>query len=79
MNLFKLKTRRGKKYSIGNDQLNKSITVANRKWSFLAAFNGFFTGTISVCGVGSELPTWGAFITGIVGGMVFFLLSGIDV
>jgi len=77
MNLFKIKTRRGKKYTIGNNNLDKSTTVANRKWSFLAAFNGFFTGTICVCGVGSELPTWGAFIAGIVGGMVFFLLSGL--
>ena len=77
MNLFKLKTRRGKKYSMALDNVQKSVTLTNRKWSFLTAFNGFYTGTISVCGVGQELPAWGAFIAGIVGGLSFFLMSGL--
>ena len=75
MNLFKLKARRGKNNNNTNGQ--SSLGVINRKWSYLCAFNGFFTGMICVCGVGTDLPSWGAFIAGIVGGFIFFLTSGL--
>jgi len=82
MTLFKLKTRRTKKYNLtfGQNAPNISqsrISVSNRKWSFLTAFNGFLTGMICVCGAGSDLPSWAAFVTGITGGLVFFMVSGL--
>jgi len=66
MNMFKFKTRRGKKYSLNDTATTSSVGLINRKWSFLVAFNGFFTGMISVCGTGADLPSWGAFIAGVV-------------
>ena len=46
MTLFKLKTRRTKKYSLTSSTTSHSVTSlgATRKWSYLTAFNGFFTG-----------------------------------
>ena len=46
MTLFKLKTRRTKKYSLTTSSTPYSVTslTSTRKWSFLTAFNGFFTG-----------------------------------
>ena len=47
MTLFKLKARRTKKYSLASNNTHHSKTLglgANRKWSYLTAFNGFFTG-----------------------------------
>ena len=32
---------------------------------------------ICVCGAGSDLPSWAAFVTGITGGLVFFMVSGL--
>ena len=98
MTLFKLKTRRAKKYSVSLSQhapnnSQSRISVSNRKWSFLTAFNGFFTGNnftvdqlsislslagmICVSGAGSELPSWAAFVAGMTGGLFFFLVSGL--
>ena len=86
MNLFKLKTRRGQKYSLAdagagvhtmNGQPRSSVHVTNRKWSYLTAFNGFYTGMICVSGVGADLPSWAAFVAGLVGGLVFFLMAGL--
>jgi len=79
MNLFKMKSRRGKKNrdECLGDHRQTSLGVTSRKWSFLCAFNGFFTGMICVCGVGTDLPSWGAFVAGIVGGFIFFLISGL--
>ena len=77
MNMFKFKTRRGKKYSLNDTTATTSMALINRKWSFLVAFNGFLTGMVSVCGTGADLPSWGAFISGIVAGLMFFLLSGL--
>ena len=86
MNLFKLKTRRGQKYSLTdagasvhtmNGQPRSSVHVTNRKWSYLTAFNGFYTGMICVSGVGADLPSWAAFVAGLVGGLVFFLMAGL--
>ena len=86
MNLFKLKTRRGQKYSLTDagsgvhtmsSQPRSSVHVTNRKWSYLTAFNGFYTGMICVSGVGADLPSWAAFVAGLVGGLVFFLMAGL--
>ena len=46
MTLFKLKTRRTKNYNLATSSPSHSVTslAANRKWSYLTAFNGFFTG-----------------------------------
>ena len=86
MNLFKLKTRRGQKYSLTDTgagvhpmsgQPRSSVHVTNRKWSYLTAFNGFYTGMICVSGVGADLPSWAAFVAGLVGGLVFFLMAGL--
>ena len=77
MTLFKVKTRREKKYSLGEKSSSSNINFVNRKWSFLVAFNGFFTGMVCVSGTGADLPSWGAFLSGVTGGLIFFLLSGL--
>jgi len=81
MTIFKLKGRRRKQYSYGGDGGVKAkvnnVNAPKRMWSFLTAFNGLFTGMISVSGVGADLPSWGAFVTGLVGGLMFFLVSGL--
>ena len=77
MLIFKFTGRRSRKqYSFGGDGGVKS-NVSDRKWSFLTAFNGLFTGMICVSGVGADLPSWGAFVAGLVGGLMFFLTSGL--
>ena len=78
MIIFKLKGRTGKKYTFkGDGEVTNRVNVTNRKWSFLTAFNGFFTGMISVSGVGAPLPSWAAFVAGLIGGLLFFLISGL--
>jgi len=54
---------------------NKNMVTVNRRWSYLTSYNGVLSGMVSVCGVGSTLPTWAALISGIVGGFAFFMLS----
>ena len=76
MLMFKFTGRSRKQYSFGGDGGVKS-NVSDRKWSFLTAFNGLFTGMICVSGVGADLPSWGAFVAGLVGGLMFFLTSGL--
>ena len=49
MTLFKLKARRTKTYSLttpasANTRHSRTSLAASRKWSYLTAFNGFFTG-----------------------------------
>merc|ERR1719430_2143257 len=53
----------------------KNMAMATRRWSYLTAYNGVLSGMVSVCGVGSSLPTWAALISGIVGGLAFFMMS----
>eukprot|EP00092_Neocalanus_flemingeri_P020775 GFUD01022511.1.p1 GENE.GFUD01022511.1~~GFUD01022511.1.p1 ORF type:complete len:530 (-),score=180.17 GFUD01022511.1:466-1965(-) len=76
MNLFKLTIRREVRYDLTKANLNKQVTLANRRWSYLTAYNGFITGMVSVCGAGVSLPSWAAFLAGLVGGLAFFLLAG---
>jgi len=78
MMIFKF-TRRGRKqFKFGGDGgVKPKDGVFDRKWSFLTAFNGMFTGMICVSGVGAELPSWGAFVAGLIGGLMFFLMSGL--
>merc|ERR1719466_313548 len=79
MNLFKLTIRKTDRYDLSqtNPSYNKQVTLANRRWSYLTAYNGFLTGMVCVCGVGATLPSWAAFLTGLVGGLVFFMLAGL--
>merc|ERR1719466_401071 len=79
MNLFKLTIRKTDRYDLSqtNPSYNKQVTLANRRWSYLTAYNGFVTGMVCVCGVGATLPSWAAFLTGLVGGLVFFMLAGL--
>jgi len=81
MTIFKLKTRRRQSYSLSQGQQASStsqwLSLSNRKWSYFTAFNGFFTGMISVSGAGADLPSWAAFIAGITGALMFFLISGL--
>jgi len=53
----------------------KSREVHTRRWSFKATLGGFLTGIICVSGAGHNLPTWGACIAGLVGGITYYLLT----
>ena len=78
MVIFKCKGWSSKRYSYrGDGQVKSKVDGSNRKWSFLTSFNGLFTGMICVSGVGDNLPSWGAFVAGLVGGLMFFLVSGL--
>jgi len=78
MSLFKVTVKRTVKYSLsgqGNRETNKNLVMANSRWSYLTAYNGVLTGLVSVCGTGSSLPTWAALLSGLVGGLAYFMLS----
>ena len=49
MNLFKLTIRKTDRYDLSqtNPSYNKQVTLANRRWSYLTAYNGFLTGKTS--------------------------------
>merc|ERR1719315_296532 len=82
MNLYKLTMRKSTKYNLKTSQqdnpfYNKQVSLVNRKWSYLSALNGFLTGMVAVSGAGDALPSWAAFLAGLVGGLAFFMLSGL--
>jgi len=77
MYLFKLTFKREVKYSLSQNMpdTTKNTSMANRRWSYLTAYNGFITGMVCVCGAGATLPSWAAFLSGLVGGVAFFMLA----
>jgi len=78
MSLFKLTVKRTVKYNVSRQTTqdsSKNMSMANRRWSYLTAYNGVLTGMVCVCGVGSSLPTWAALVSGLIGGVAFFMLS----
>merc|ERR1719470_496903 len=77
MYLFKLTIKREVKYSLSQNMPDptKNTSIANSRWSYLTAYNGFITGMVCVCGASASLPSWAAFLSGLVGGVAFFMLA----
>jgi len=78
MSLFKLTVKRTVKYNVSRQKTqdrSNNMSMSNRRWSYLTAYNGVLTGMVCVCGVGSSLPTWAALVSGLIGGVAFFMLS----
>ncbi|XP_064601317.1 putative ammonium transporter 1 [Liolophura sinensis] len=54
--------------------LNKT-PLGDGKWSMLSTVNGCLTGMVSACAGCNDMYTWGAFVTGLIGGVVYMLIS----
>ncbi|KAJ8023646.1 Ammonium transporter 1 member 2 [Holothuria leucospilota] len=50
-----------------------------KKWSLLTSINGGLTGMVAICAGCNSVYAWGAFVTGLVAGIVYIVVSALMV
>ena len=52
----------------------ESYMIHQQHWSFQLTLNGALTGMVAACAGCNVMPTWGGVVTGIVAGLIYYIL-----